>query len=157
MIRMPATDPLKRYLEAGLEFTELTRKRAEAIVKDLVKAGEVQREHAQQRVDELVERSRQASTAFAEAVRVEVTRQLTELGLVQAPKKAAATAEKAASTAKKAASTATKTTTGATKTAAKKTTAAAKKTTTAAKKTAGAAKATTKKAAAGAKKATGQS
>ena len=143
---MAAQDPFKRYLDAGLEFTELTRKRAELIVKELVKAGEVQREHAQQRVDELVDRSRQASAAFAEAVRSEVTRQLTDLGLVQAPKKAAS----AATTATKAASTtAKKTGTAAKKTAtstAKKTTATAKKTATAAKKTATAAKKTAKKA-----------
>lgn len=86
---MPAQDPFKRYLEAGLEYTEITRKRAESIVKEWVKAGDVQREHAQQRVEELIERSRQASEAFAGAVRTEVTRQLQELGLVQAPGKTA--------------------------------------------------------------------
>lgn len=130
---MPAQDPFKRYLEVGLEFTEITRKRAEAIVKDLVKAGEVQREQAQQRVDELLERSRQASVAFAEAVRTEVTRQLSELGLVQAPKKAAtaakATATKTAGTAKKAAKSTAKKTTGAAKKTAKKAASTAKKAT----------------------------
>ncbi|MDP1794730.1 MAG: hypothetical protein Q8K63_11415 [Acidimicrobiales bacterium] len=138
---MPATDSLKQYLDAGLEFTELTRKRAEKIVKDLVKAGEVQREHTQQRVDELVERSRQASAAFAEAVRTEVTRQLTELGLIDAPQKAASTAKAAA-----------KKSSGTAKAAAKKTSGTAKA---AAKKTTGAATKTAKKAASTAKKATG--
>ncbi len=123
---MPATDALKQYLEAGLEFTELTRKRAEKIVRDLVKAGEVQREHTQQRVDELVERSRHASATFAEAVRTEVTRQLADLGLTDAPKKAATTAKSAA-----------KKSTGTAKAAAKKTTGTATKT---AKKAASAAK-----------------
>jgi DNA-binding protein HU-beta len=136
---MPATDPFKRYLDAGLEFTDMTRKRAESIVKELVKAGEVQREHAQQRVDELLERSRQASNAFAEAVRTEVTRQLTDLGLVQAPKKAAATAKKTAGQTAGAATKAAKAT-------AKKTTATAKKSAATAKKTASAAKKTAKKA-----------
>ena len=38
-----AENPLiKRYLDAGMAFTQMTQARAEAIVKDLVKAGEVQ-------------------------------------------------------------------------------------------------------------------
>ena len=85
-----------------------------------------------------------ASEAFAAAVRSEVTRQLTELGLVQAPKNTAT---------KPAASPA-----GTTAAAAKKTAAAAKTT---AKKSAGtakkAAKTTAKKATGATKKTTGQS
>ncbi len=128
---MAGSDPWKRYLDAGMELTNLTRDRAEKIVKEFVKAGEVQREHAQARVDDLLDRSRKASSALADTVRVEVTRQLTELGLINAKpvKQAANTAKKATSTAKK--------TAGAAKSTAKKTAGAAKST---AKKTAGAAK-----------------
>lgn len=140
MKRMAATDPWKRYLDAGLEFADLTRKRAEKVVNDLVKAGEIQREHAQERVEELLERSRKATEKLAETVCTEVTRQLSELGLVPDAKQ---TAKKATSAAKK---TATKT--------AKKATSAAKKSTSTAKK---AASGTAKKAASTAKKATGQS
>ncbi len=154
---MPATDPFKRYFEAGLEFSELTRKRAESIVKDLVKAGEVQREQTQKYVDELIERSRHASATFAEVVRTEVTRQLTDLGLVQAPKKAAATATKVAKQTTGAAKKAATKSSGTAKAAAKKTSgtakAAAKKVPATAKKAA----ATAKKVPATAKKATGQS
>lgn len=151
---MPATDALKQYLDAGLEFTELTRKRAEKIVKDLVKAGEVQREQTQDRVEELIERSRHASAAFAEAVRTEVTRQLSDLGLVDAPKKAAASAKQAAKKTTGTAKAAAKKTTGTAKAAAKKTTGTAKA---AAKKTTGTATKTAKKAASAAKKSTGTS
>jgi polyhydroxyalkanoate synthesis regulator phasin len=124
---MAASDPWKRYLDTGMELTNLTRERAEKIVKEFVKAGEVQREHAQQRVDDLLDRSRKVSSALAEAVRAEVTRQLTDLGLVKpAPaKKVEASSPKAASSAKKATSAAKKKPASA----AKKASAAAKKVT----------------------------
>src|SRR5688500_680863 len=53
---MAQSDVLKRYLDAGVAFTQMTRQRAEAIVRDLVKAGEVQSDQAQQVVQDLVER-----------------------------------------------------------------------------------------------------
>jgi len=77
---MPQNDFLKRYLDAGMAFTQMTRTRAEAIVKDLVKAGEVQREQTQERVDELVDRSRKNTEQFMDMVRKEVSKQLSTLG-----------------------------------------------------------------------------
>jgi hypothetical protein len=59
----------------------MTRDRAEAIVKDLVKAGEVQQKQAQKQVDDLVERSRKNTEALLEVVRREVTTQLSAMGL----------------------------------------------------------------------------
>ena len=44
---MPQNELFKRYLEAGMQFSQMTRDRAEAIVRDLVKAGEVQAEQTQ--------------------------------------------------------------------------------------------------------------
>jgi polyhydroxyalkanoate synthesis regulator phasin len=124
---MASQDPWKHYLEAGLEFTELTRKRAEKVVRDLVKAGEVQRHEAQERIEELLERSRKTTESFGEAVRKEVTRQMQALGLVQPVKQAA---EKTTATAKK--------TAGAAKKSAQKTTSkAASKAASTAKKAAG--------------------
>ncbi len=78
---MPQNDRLKRYADAGASFTQITRKRAEAIVKDLVKAGEVQREQAQERVDELVERSRKNTEALVGMIRKETAAQLGVLGI----------------------------------------------------------------------------
>ena len=49
---------IKQYLDAGIQFTQMTRERAEAIVKDLVEDGEVRRKQASRMVDDLVERSR---------------------------------------------------------------------------------------------------
>ncbi len=133
---MTASDPWKRYLDAGMELTSLTRKRAEKAVKDLVKAGAIRSEQAQERVEDLMARSRAASEGLVETVRVEVTRQLQTLGLVEPTKKAAAGTKKASGTAKK-------TVRGT----ATKASGAAKKSTATAKKAAGATK----------KKATGQS
>jgi polyhydroxyalkanoate synthesis regulator phasin len=100
---MAESDPWKRYLEAGMELTQVTRDRAEKLVKDLVKAGEVQRHEAQERVEALLDRSRRTTEAIAEAVRVEVMQQMQNLGLVQPPTKPAKKAAKKATAAKKAA------------------------------------------------------
>src|SRR5436853_3966842 len=78
---MPQTDMLRRYLDAGIAFTQMTRERAEAIIGDLVHAGEVQREQFQERVEDLVERSRRNTEQLVELVRREINQQLSGLGL----------------------------------------------------------------------------
>jgi polyhydroxyalkanoate synthesis regulator phasin len=142
---MAQNDVLKRYLDAGLEFTSMTQSRAEALVKDLVKAGEVQADNARDAVTDLLERSRRNSEKLIETVRQEVRAQITNLGLASqsdldkleariagffgattAPaKKAAKTAAKKAAPAKKAVKKVTAKKPAATKAPAKKT--AAKK------------------------------
>jgi polyhydroxyalkanoate synthesis regulator phasin len=87
----------KRYLQAGMDVTEVPRKRAEKIVRDLVKSGEVGAHEAQQWVEELLDRSRTTAEAFAERVRVEVQRQMETVGLVEpAPKPVKKTVKKTA-------------------------------------------------------------
>jgi DNA-binding protein HU-beta len=125
---MAVSDPWKRYLDAGMELTEVTRARAEKLVKELVKAGQVPVHEAQEWAEELIERSRKTTEAVAERVSAEVTKQMQALGLVQPVKRASTTAK-----------------------------ATAKKTTASAKKTAGAAKATAKKTASTAKQAANKS
>lgn len=146
---MAQNDLLKRYLDAGLAFTALTQARAEALVKDLVKAGEVQADQARDAVADLLERSRANSEKLIETIRTEVRQQITNLGLAsqadldrieeriaallgsagRPAKRAAAPAPRAASqassTARKATKRATKKASGAKKTATRKT--AAKK------------------------------
>jgi polyhydroxyalkanoate synthesis regulator phasin len=78
---MAQNDLLKRYLEAGMSFTQMTRSRAEGIVKDLVKAGELQREQTQERVDDLVDRSRKNTEHLMSLIRREVSQQLSGMGL----------------------------------------------------------------------------
>ncbi len=78
---MDQNDLLKRYLDAGMAFTAMTQTRAEAIVKDFVKAGEVQVEQARETANELLERSRQNSEKLAESIRKEIKQQVSNLGL----------------------------------------------------------------------------
>ena len=78
---MPQSDIWKRYLDAGMEFSQMTRSRAESIVKDLIKAGEVQREQRQQRIEELLDRSRKNTEELMSAVRKELDQRLSALGV----------------------------------------------------------------------------
>jgi len=78
---MAQSDILKRYLDAGLAFTAMTRSQAEAIVKDLLEQGEVQTEQAQTAVRDLVDRSRQNTERLLDQVRSEVQDQIRSLGL----------------------------------------------------------------------------
>ena len=82
---MAQIDAFKRYLDAGVAFTELTEKKARAIVKDLVKTGEVQTKDASRRVEELLDRSRKNTKDLRSIVQGEVQNQIKKLGLV--PKK----------------------------------------------------------------------
>src|SRR3546814_1164306 len=78
-----AKNPLiKRYLDAGMAFTQMTQSRAEAIVKDLVKQGEVKSKQAEELIEELIERSRANTEGLLEMVRTEVRDQLVSLGLL---------------------------------------------------------------------------
>lgn len=77
-----AQNPLiKRYLDAGMAFTAMTQSRAEAIVKDLVKTGEVQAQRGEELVNQIVVRSRKNSEKLLDAVRQEVKNQVSSLGL----------------------------------------------------------------------------
>jgi len=78
---MAQNDVVKRYIDAGLAFTALTQARAEALVKDLVKAGEVQADQARDAVADLLERSQKNSEKLLGTVRKEVRAQITNLGL----------------------------------------------------------------------------
>ena len=148
---MPQNDLIKRYVDAAVSFTAITQARAEALVKELVKAGEVQADQARDAVSDLLERSRKSSENLLDTVRTEVRQQITNLGLASQADldrieqrisslldTVTGPAKKAAAPAKKAAK---KSTTAAKKKAPAKR-AAAKKTTTAKK----AAKKSTKKA-----------
>ena len=78
---MAQTNPLKKYLDAGMSFTSMTQAKAEALVKDLVKTGEVQTEQAQAVVADLVERSRKNTEALIDQVRREIASSAESLGL----------------------------------------------------------------------------
>jgi len=74
-----APDVLKRLkplFDAGLDLAQMTPARAEAIVKDLVKQGEVHRHEAAAVAQVLVDRGREAASKISDLVRIEVTKQL---------------------------------------------------------------------------------
>jgi polyhydroxyalkanoate synthesis regulator phasin len=78
---MANNDPFRRYIDAGAALTQLTRARAEELVQDLVKNGEIQRKEAQTKVDDLIERSRKSTEALLSLVHAEVSNQLSSLGI----------------------------------------------------------------------------
>jgi len=78
---MAETNVLKKYLDAGVSFTNLTQAKAEALVKELVKVGEVQTEQAQAAVLELLERSKKNTEALIEQIRKEISESAESLGL----------------------------------------------------------------------------
>jgi polyhydroxyalkanoate synthesis regulator phasin len=78
---MTQNDLLKRLLDAGMTFTAMTQARAEALIQELVRAGEVQAEQAKAMIDELVERSQRNSERLIDAVRGEIQQQMANLGL----------------------------------------------------------------------------
>ena len=78
---MATTNPLKRYLDAGMQFTSINQAKAEALVKEFVKSGELQAEHAQATVNDLLERSRKNTEAFLEQILKDIAAQADSLGL----------------------------------------------------------------------------
>jgi polyhydroxyalkanoate synthesis regulator phasin len=73
---MANNERIRKYLDAGSVFGQVTRGRAEEIVRELVNAGDIQRSQTQEWVDTLVDRSRKTSEQFIEMVRHEVAAQL---------------------------------------------------------------------------------
>jgi polyhydroxyalkanoate synthesis regulator phasin len=78
---MAPNDGLRRYLEAGLALTQITRARAEELVHELIQAGEVETTRAQDWVEDLVKLSRDRSDTLLSTVRGEVRNQLSDLGI----------------------------------------------------------------------------
>src|SRR5579859_5829964 len=90
---MAEFDLLKSALDAGMAFTEMTRQRAESIVRDLVHTGEASREQTAKQVEELLERSRKNTEVLLALVRKEIDDRLANLGVAlpgRAGKKTAA-------------------------------------------------------------------
>jgi polyhydroxyalkanoate synthesis regulator phasin len=78
---MAQNETLRRYIEACIAFTEMTRGRAEEVVRDLARTGEVQWDQVQSQVDELIEWSRRNTDQIVGLVRREVSDELTQLGI----------------------------------------------------------------------------
>ena len=85
---MAQNDVFKRYLDAGMAFTQLSREKAEEFVKDLVKQGDVRRKEAEDVIEALVERSRKNTEDLVAIVRQEIADQLRNIGLEDLVKRA---------------------------------------------------------------------
>ena len=78
---MAKGDLFKRSLEAGTSFLDMTRERAESIVKEWVDAGDLGKARAQKAVEQVLDRSRKASDELRVMVRREIGEQLAALGV----------------------------------------------------------------------------
>jgi polyhydroxyalkanoate synthesis regulator phasin len=76
---MASNERIRKYLDAGTVLGQVSRGRAEEIVRELVNAGDIQRSQAQEWVDNLVERSQKSSEQVLELVRHEVAAQLEKI------------------------------------------------------------------------------
>jgi polyhydroxyalkanoate synthesis regulator phasin len=74
-------DELRRWALLGSGVAELTRNRAEQIVKDMVAAGEVKRKQASKVVKDLMETSKANRLELLKIVRSEIQGQVQNLGL----------------------------------------------------------------------------
>ncbi len=74
---------LQRYLETASGLTQVTRQRAEQVVKGLVKQGEVAADQLEKTVDELLKRSEDNRRAIAQLVRAETEKVVNRLGLAR--------------------------------------------------------------------------
>ena len=71
-----AQSSLQRFLDAGVQFGEMSRKQAESAVRQLVKAGEANRRDTEKLVADLVERGKETSERLSETIQREVSKQV---------------------------------------------------------------------------------
>lgn len=77
-------EELRRVALITSGVAELTRNRAEQVVKDLVKAGDVRKDQTSGLVKELLRRSQENRRELTRFVRSEITHQIESLGLASA-------------------------------------------------------------------------
>jgi hypothetical protein len=78
---MARDDRLKKVQDAGVDFLETARARAEEFLRELSRASGDTQDRAQDAIDDLVGSGRKGTGLFASAVRNEIQHQLASLGL----------------------------------------------------------------------------
>jgi polyhydroxyalkanoate synthesis regulator phasin len=73
---MTGSPVLKRLLDTGMQYTEMSQKNAEKLVSDFVRAGQVRRKDAEKTVKQLVERGRTTTEHVVGLIQSEVSKQL---------------------------------------------------------------------------------
>jgi len=71
----------RQFLEAGMQFTAVTRTEAQRRARQLVREGQLAQGRMQAFIDELVRTSRQRADDLVEIVRTEIQRQVEALGI----------------------------------------------------------------------------
>jgi polyhydroxyalkanoate synthesis regulator phasin len=74
-------DFLRNLIDSGANFTQMTRERAEDLVNELVREGQVRTEEFQANVQDLLDRSRSNAERFNDMIREQVRSVLAELGI----------------------------------------------------------------------------
>ena len=78
---MTSNDLIKRLIDAGLSFTQMSQAKAEEIAKDLQEAGQLRVDEAQATVQELMARGRENTENLMRLVQREVSKQLESMGV----------------------------------------------------------------------------
>ena len=78
---MAQIDIVQRFLDAGADFSQMTQRNAERLVKSLVDAGDLQANQAQRAVKDLLDQGRKHRERFTKAIDREVQAQVSRLGL----------------------------------------------------------------------------
>ena len=78
---MTNNDLIKRLIDAGLSFTQMSQAKAEEIAKDLQEAGQLRVDEAQATVQELMARGRENTENLMRLVQREVSKQLEAMGV----------------------------------------------------------------------------
>ncbi len=73
---MAKNDLIKRMLDSGMTFTQLSQSKAEALTKELVQQGEMKRKEAAKLVDAIVDRGRETTEKLVGMIQDEVAKQL---------------------------------------------------------------------------------
>lgn len=73
---MAANPLLKRMLDAGMQFTEMSQKQAEKLVKEFVKAGQARKKDTDEMVRQIVDRGKNLSEQIVAVVQAELAKQM---------------------------------------------------------------------------------
>ena len=77
-----ATNPLlKRMLDAGMQFTEMSQKQAEKLVKEFVKTGQARKKDSDEMVRQIVDRGRSLSEQIVASVQAELAKQMSKFAV----------------------------------------------------------------------------
>ena len=72
---------LKRMLDAGMQFTEMSQKQAEKLVKEFVKKGQARKKDSDDMVRQIVDRGRNLSEQIVAAVQAELAKQMSKFAV----------------------------------------------------------------------------